>query len=185
MHLLIVGLGNIGSEYAHTRHNIGFDIIDYLAKQKQCVFSLERHAYYAYFSYKGNTFHLLKPTTYMNLSGKAVRYWMQQLKIEADKVLVILDDKDLPFGKIRIRAKGSDGTHNGLRSITELLGHSNYPRLRFGIGNNYPKGRQVDFVLGKWSQEEAPELPLLIDKSAEAALNFGTISLDRLMNLYN
>ena len=121
----------------------------------------------------------------MNLSGKSVRYWMQQLGIESDKVLVVLDDKDIPFGKIRIRAKGSDGTHNGLKSISELLGHTNYARLRFGIGGNYPKGRQVDFVLGHWTKDEAAELPLLIDKSAEAILNFGSLSIDRLMNLYN
>ena len=141
MQFLIVGLGNIGSEYEHTRHNIGFEVMDFLAKQQNVSWLLERHAHKTQFNHKGHTFHLLKPTTYMNLSGKAVRYWLQELKLKQDNLLVVLDDLALDLGKIRLRAKGSDGGHNGLKSITELLGNNAYPRLRFGIGNNFHSGK--------------------------------------------
>lgn len=182
---LIAGLGNIGSDYAHTRHNIGFDILDHLAKQQDACFDLDRHAYYCRFGHKGKTFHLIKPTTYMNLSGKAVRYWMQQLNISTPQVLVVLDDKDLPFGKLRLRAKGSDGSHNGLKSISEILQNNQYARLRFGIGSDFGRGKQVQFVLGKWSNDEAAELPNHVEKAAEAILNFGLMGIERTMNLCN
>ena len=182
---LIVGLGNIGSEYEHTRHNIGFDILDHLAQAHNCRFNLDRHAFYTSFSHKGKTFHLIKPTTYMNLSGKAARYWLQQLKLEASQMLVVLDDKDLPFGKLRLRAKGSDGSHNGLKSISELLQHNNYARLRFGIGNDFGRGKQVDFVLGKWNKDEAADLGNHIPKAAESIIHFGTMGIEKAMNLFN
>lgn len=185
MQFLIAGLGNVGAEYQHTRHNIGFDIVDLLADRFEANFDLDRHAFKTQFSFKGKVFHLIKPTTYMNLSGKAVRYWLQQLKIEPKQLLVVLDDKDLDFGKMRLRAKGSDGSHNGLASISETLSHTQYPRLRFGIGNNFAKGRQVDFVLGKWNDEENAELPALTEKASEAILSFATIGIERTMNLFN
>lgn len=182
---LIAGLGNIGSEYEHTRHNIGFDILDTLAQQHNCKFELDRHAYRSQFTHKGKTFHLIKPTTYMNLSGKALRYWMQQLKIEVAQLLVVLDDKDLPFGKLRLRTKGSDGSHNGLKSITETLTHKHYARLRFGIGSDFGRGKQVQFVLGKWTTDEYAELSTHIEKATDAIIHFGTIGIERTMNLFN
>lgn len=185
MKFLIVGLGNIGLEYAHTRHNIGFDIADALVAKHGKSFSAERYADYAMCTVKGKQFHIIKPTTYMNLSGKAVRYWMQELKLEPSQLFVLVDDLAIDFGKIRIRANGSDAGHNGLKNINELLQTQNYPRLRFGIGNNYPKGRQVDFVLGKWSEEEQTKLPDLIKHSVDAIEAFGQIGLERTMNFYN
>lgn len=185
MKFLIVGLGNIGSEYAHTRHNIGFDVVDALAHKHNGSFSTERHADYAQISYKGKQLHLIKPTTYMNLSGKAVRYWMQQLQIEAPQLMVVVDDLAIDFGKVRIRGNGSDAGHNGLKSINELLGSQQYPRLRFGIGNNFPKGRQVEYVLGHFTAAEQSALPPLIDHSVEAIEAFASIGLERTMNFYN
>lgn len=185
MKFLIVGLGNIGSEYANTRHNIGFDIADQLALDHKVSFEPSRYADYALISFKGKQLHVIKPNTYMNLSGKAVRYWMQELKIEASGIFILVDDLAIDFGKIRIRANGSDAGHNGLKSINELLQTQNYPRLRFGIGNDYPKGRQVDYVLGKWKQHEAEKIPELIDHSVKAIESFAQIGLERTMNFFN
>ena len=185
MKYLIVGLGNIGSEYDGTRHNIGFDIAEALAKEAGASFVLERLAHYALVKHKGKQLHIIKPTTFMNLSGNAVRYWLQKLDIPKENMLVILDDVALPFGKIRMRASGSAGGHNGLKNIDLILETNNYPRLRFGVGNDYPRGRQVDYVLGRWTEEQRIELPELIKKSCDAVIGFATIGLERAMNLYN
>ncbi len=185
MKFLIAGLGNIGAEYAHTRHNIGFDILDALAAKHNVSFSPNRYADYAMISFKGKQLHLIKPTTYMNLSGKAVRYWLQELKLTPKELLVLVDDLAIDFGKIRIRGNGSDAGHNGLKNIQELLQTQQYPRLRFGIGNNYHKGQQVDFVLGKWSNEENEKLTPLINHCVEAVEGFAAIGLERMMNFYN
>jgi PTH1 family peptidyl-tRNA hydrolase len=185
MKFLIAGLGNIGSEYAHTRHNIGFDVVDELVKKHGGSFTTERHADYAQVTVKGKQLHVIKPTTYMNLSGKAVRYWMQQLKIDVPQIMVVVDDLAIDFKKIRIRANGSDAGHNGLKNINECLMTQNYPRLRFGIGNNFPKGRQIDFVLGHFTAEEQSFLPELIDHSVNAIEAFAQLGLERTMNFYN
>jgi peptidyl-tRNA hydrolase, PTH1 family len=185
MKFLIVGLGNIGSEYESTRHNIGFEIVEALAKEAGASFVSERYAQYALVKYKGKQLHLIKPTTYMNLSGTAVRYWLQKLDIPKENMLVILDDVALPFGKIRMRSSGSDGGHNGLKNIDLTVETNNYPRLRFGIGNEYPRGHQVDYVLGKWTEDERKLLPEAIKRSCEAVYGFATIGLERAMNLYN
>lgn len=180
------GLGNIGSEYAHTRHNIGFDILDKLvATFEDASFKPDRYADKAEIKIKGRQIILIKPTTYMNLSGKAVKYWLHQTKIPIENSIVLLDDLSLEFGKIRIKKNGSDGGHNGLRSIQEELGHQNYPRLRFGIGNQFSKGAQVDYVLGKWNEEEQKILPARIDLSIEILKQFPFIGLDKVMNAYN
>ena len=184
MKYLIVGLGNIGAEYAATRHNIGFKVLDALAEASNTVFSSQRYGSVAELKHKGRTFILLKPSTYMNLSGKAVSYWMQAEKIPLENVFVIVDDIALPFGTIRIRAKGSDGGHNGLKNIAELLGTNAYARLRFGIGD-FPKGMQIDYVLGEWTKEEAAALPERTKVAAEAIKAFGTIGLERTMNQFN
>lgn len=185
MKFLLAGLGNIGAEYEMTRHNIGFEVLNYLAKEAGATFEVDRHVYISEIKHKGKSITLIKPTTYMNLSGKAVLYWKNQLKIEQSQILVITDDLALDFGKIRMKAKGSDGGHNGLKSINESLGNNEYPRLRFGIGANFSKGRQVDYVLGKWSIEENQKLPELIQKSADAALSFTSIGIERTMNFFN
>lgn len=185
MKYLIVGLGNIGAEYAATRHNIGFKVLDALAEASNTVFSSQRYGSVAELKHKGRTFILLKPSTYMNLSGKAVSYWMQVEKIPLENVFVIVDDIALPFGTIRIRAKGSDGGHNGLKNIAELLGTNAYARLRFGIGGDFPKGMQIDYVLGEWTKEEAAALPERTKVAAEAIKAFGTIGLERTMNQFN
>jgi len=185
MNYLIAGLGNIGEEYDETRHNIGFEIVDKLAKDFEVDWELERHAYKTYFRYKGRGFHLIKPTTFMNLSGKAVRYWLRDLKIKQENLLVIMDDLDLPFGKIRLRQKGKPGGHNGLKDIDAALGNQQYSRLRFGIGDNFPKGKQVEFVLGKWSDKEYGELGPFVKKASEAAIGFVTIGAKRAMEQYN
>ena len=185
MKYLIVGLGNIGAEYAATRHNIGFKVLDALAEASNTVFSSQRYGSVAELKHKGRTFILLKPSTYMNLSGKAVSYWMQTEKIPLENVFVIVDDIALPFGTIRIRAKGSDGGHNGLKNIAELLGTNAYARLRFGIGGDFPKGMQIDYVLGEWTKEEAAALPERTKVAAEAIKAFGTIGLERTMNQFN
>ncbi|MDX2002760.1 MAG: aminoacyl-tRNA hydrolase [Chitinophagales bacterium] len=185
MKYLIVGLGNIGDQYAHTRHNIGFDVLDTLIKRDGNQFFMDRLAEIAEYKYKGKSFHLIKPTTFMNLSGRAVRYWMQQLKIEIKDTLIITDDIALPLGKLRLRPKGSDGGHNGLKNINELLETQEYPRLRFGVGNNFGKGQQVQFVLGKWKPEEMPLVEKGIDDAIEIIHAFGTIGLERAMNLFN
>jgi PTH1 family peptidyl-tRNA hydrolase len=185
MKYLIVGLGNIGDEYAHTRHNIGFDVADALAEKYKESFKPDRYADIAEFSLRGRHVTIIKPNTYMNLSGKAVRYWMQTQKIPVENIFVIVDDLAIAFNKIRIRGNGSDAGHNGLKSIQELLLTQNYPRLRFGIGNNYPKGRQIDFVLGKWSNEELVEIPVLIKHSVQAVESFITRGLANTMNDFN
>jgi peptidyl-tRNA hydrolase, PTH1 family len=182
---LIVGLGNIGNEYAHTRHNIGFDVVMAFVAKHGGQLATDRLAYKAEVRWKGRTFVCICPTTYMNLSGKAVKYWMDKEKIDLKNILVILDDLALPLSKLRVRPGGSDAGHNGLKSIQELLGTTEYPKLRFGIGNNFPKGRQVDFVLGKWTGEEEPLVRLKIDKSIEVIEQFSTIGIEATMNSIN
>src|ERR1700743_448795 len=175
MKYLVVGLGNIGPEYADTRHNIGFMVLDELAKQESAKFYNMRLAYYAEVSHKARTLFLIKPTTYMNLSGKAVAYWMQQLKVPAENVLVLVDDIALPFGTLRLKPKGSAAGHNGLRHIEATLGHNNYPRLRFGVSDDFPKGQQVNYVLDGFDDDEKPALPALIDRCIEMIKSFVTI----------
>lgn len=185
MKYLIAGLGNIGAEYELTRHNIGFLILDRLADQQGLTFDHDRHAFIAELKHKGRNIHLIKPTTYMNLSGKAVNYWMTQLKIPKDNLLVITDDIALPYGKIRLKGKGSAGGHNGLKNIEELIGGQDYPRLRFGVGDDYGKGQQVQYVLSPFNQQEIDELVLNMDRAIDALLSFCTIGLPRTMNEYN
>lgn len=185
MKFLIVGLGNIGEKYHHTRHNIGFDVVDALASVHETTFSLERLAYKAEIRHKGKSIHLIKPTTYMNLSGQAVRYWMNQLKIEIPNVLVVVDDLALPFGTLRLRGKGSHAGHNGLKDIEAQLQTNQYARLRFGIGDNFPKGRQIEYVLGKWTADEMINLTDYIENSKNIILSFCTMGLDQTMSLYN
>ena len=185
MKFLIVGLGNIGNEYAHTRHNIGFDVVNAFVHKHGGQFTTDRLAYMATVRWKGRGFVCICPTTYMNLSGKAVRYWFDKEKIAIENLLVILDDVALPLDKLRLRPGGSDGGHNGLKSIQEALGTVDYPRLRFGIGNNYPKGMQSDFVLGKWTKEEEPLVKQKIDKSVEVIENLATQGISFAMNQVN
>lgn len=185
MKYLIAGLGNIGPEYKNTRHNIGFQILDALAGASNIFFNDKRYGFVSEYKFKGRTFILLKPTTYMNLSGRAVNYWMQKEKIPLDKTLVLVDDIALPFGTVRLKAKGSPGGHNGLKSISEVLGTNNYPRLRFGIGDDFYQGFQVDYVLSDWTREEEKELPEKIDNCIEIIKSFGTIGVERTMNFYN
>lgn len=182
---LIVGLGNIGSEYDETRHNIGFEVLDYLAKENDLKFKSDRLADVAEMKYKGKTLVLVKPTTYMNLSGKAVNYWLQAEKIPVENCLVIVDELALPFGKIRLGPKGSDGGHNGLKNIQEVLQTTNYPRLRFGIGSEFNKGNQVNYVLGKWNDEERKTLQERVKIAADAIKAFAFIGLSRCMNEFN
>lgn len=185
MKYLIVGLGNIGPEYADTRHNIGFMILDELAKQEKLKFYNMRLAYYTELSYKGRTLHLIKPTTYMNLSGKAVAHWMRELKIPVENVLIVVDEIALPLGTLRLKPKGSAAGHNGLKNIELTLGHANYARLRFGVGDNYPKGRQVDYVLSGFDPDEQPELPALIDRSIDMIKSFAAIGTELTMTKFN
>lgn len=185
MKYLITGLGNIGYEYDNTRHNIGFEVVDLLCKSLEGSWRQDTHGDLAEVKHKGRTLVLLKPNTYMNLSGKAVRYWLQKEKILIENQMVICDDLNLPFGKIRIRPNGSDGGHNGLKSIQELLATNAYPRMRMGIGNTFSKGKQVNYVLGKWTEDELAELALFNERAAEAVKTFVTIGLDRAMNLFN
>lgn len=185
MKYLIIGLGNIGDEYANTRHNIGFKVLDALVKASNTLFRSDRLADVAEIKEKGRTLVLIKPTTYMNLSGKAVNYWMQKEKIGIENVFVIVDDLAIPFGSIRIRKKGSDGGHNGLKNINETLKSSEYARLRFGVGSNFPKGAQIDYVLSEWNKEENEKLPEFIEKATKAIKEFPLIGIDRVMNTYN
>ena len=185
MNFLIAGLGNVGAEYAHTRHNIGFDVLDQVAQDQKITFNPNRYADYASFSSKGRHFHLIKPTTYMNLSGKAVRYWLQGLKLEPDRLLVIVDDVALPLGKLRLRPNGSDGGHNGLKDINDILGTSDYARLRFGIGSDFPRGQQIDYVLSAWSDQQWDVVQPKLKMAGEIIVNFGLIGIDRTMNQYN
>jgi PTH1 family peptidyl-tRNA hydrolase len=182
---LIVGLGNIGEKYANTRHNIGFQVIDHLAKAENPAFSTKRFADIAQIKYKGRILILCKPTTYMNLSGKAVNYWLQNENIPIENLLIVVDDLAIPFGAIRIKKKGSDAGHNGLIDIIQTLGHNEFNRMRFGIGNEFSKGNQVDYVLGKWTTEEIKALPERLDKMCEAIKSFVTIGIDRTMNYFN
>lgn len=185
MKYLVAGLGNIGPEYKNTRHNIGFQILDALAGASNIHFEDKRYGFVAEYKFKARTFVLLKPTTFMNLSGRAVSYWLKKEDIPIENLLVLVDDLALPFGTIRLRAKGSDGGHNGLRNINEILGRNDYARLRFGIGDNFHKGFQVDYVLSDWSGEETKELPGKIDACIEIIQSFGTIGIERTMNFYN
>lgn len=185
MNYLVVGLGNIGFEYVDTRHNIGFSVLDAWAQASNISFSTKRYGDVAEVRFKGHTFILLKPSTYMNLSGKAVNYWMQQSKIPVERVLVIVDDMALPIGQLRLRKKGSDGGHNGLANIAQMIGTESYSRLRIGIGSHIGFGSQVDFVLGKWTAEEKAELEPAIKKAIDVIKAFGTIGVDRAMNQYN
>ncbi len=185
MKYLIVGLGNIGSEYAHTRHNIGFDILDALAGASNISFKDKRYGFVAEYKYKARTYWLLKPSTYVNLSGNAVRYWLNKLKLTTENLLVVVDDIALPFGTLRLRAKGGDAGHNGLAHINAILGSSAYARLRFGIGNDFHPGQQVDYVLGSWEGEEAKSLPGRLEMAGEIIKSFGVIGLQRTMNEYN
>lgn len=182
---LIVGLGNIGAEYDQTRHNIGFDIADALVKKLNGQFRSDRLADVAEVKVKGRTLVVIKPTTYMNLSGKAVKYWRDKEQIPVENILVLVDDLALPLERLRIRGGGSDGGHNGLRSIQELLGTTEYPKLRFGIGSNYPRGRQADFVLGKWKDDEWPLVLQKVTKSVEIIEHFVLAGLASAMNHYN
>ena len=185
MKYLIAGLGNIGSEYAETRHNIGFEVLDALAAASNAVFRTERYGDVAEMRFKGRTFLLLKPSTYMNNSGNAVRYWLRKEKVEPAELLVVLDDLALPLGTIRMRAKGNDGGHNGLKSIDACIGTNAYPRLRCGIGHDFRQGQQVDYVLGEWLPEEKETLRSVIGMASEAVLSFGTQGVERTMNLFN
>lgn len=185
MKYLIAGLGNMGAEYDDTRHNVGFEVIDLLAKEYDVTFKHEHLGDVTEFRFKSRTFVLLKPSTFMNLSGKAVRYWLQKKKINKENLLVIVDDMNLPFGSQRLRGKGNPGGHNGLKDIDNMLSGNNYARLRIGIGNDFSKGRQVDFVLGKWSSEESDQLPAILKEASEIVKGFGTIGLSRTMNQYN
>ena len=185
MKYLIAGLGNIGPEYELTRHNIGFLILDQLAEKNNVKFDSGRLALTAELKHKGRSIHLIKPTTYMNLSGKAVNYWLKELKVPIENLLVITDDVALPFGKLRMRAKGSSGGHNGLGNIQEVLGTDVYARLRCGVGSDFAKGRQADYVLGKFSKEEFKEMPFMLDKAVEGVLSYCAIGLERTMNSVN
>lgn len=182
---LIAGLGNIGVEYQNTRHNIGFEVLDAYAKASNIFFAPGRYADIATHTLKGRKITLIKPTTYMNLSGKALRYWMEQADVPLDNVLVVVDELALPLGALRIKLKGSDGGHNGLKNIQALLNTPNYPRLRFGIGNDFPKGQQVHFVLGEWLETEQQILQPAIQKAVEAIQSFVLAGPQITMNLFN
>jgi len=182
---LIVGLGNIGSEYVNTRHNIGFKAVDFMAKEAEASFETVKLGALTEIKVKGRTLFLLKPNTYMNLSGKAVQYWMEKEKIAKENVLIITDDLNLPFGTIRIKPKGSDGGHNGLKNIQAVLNSSEYPRLRFGISDQFKKGQQVDYVLGDWSDEETKLLSERLEVVSKAVKEFVLAGLNNAMNNYN
>lgn len=185
MNYLVIGLGNIGYEYVNTRHNIGFMILDAWSQASNIIFKTERYGDVAQFKFKGRTFNLLKPSTYMNLSGKAVNYWMSKLNIPAENIIVIVDDLALPLGSFRMRKKGSAGGHNGLANINECIGTEGYTRIRIGIGAEFGQGAQVNYVLGKFSAEDLETLKPTIEKTIEAVKAFGTIGVDRAMNQYN
>ncbi|TGV01767.1 aminoacyl-tRNA hydrolase [Flavivirga rizhaonensis] len=182
---LIVGLGNIGEKYANTRHNIGFKILDYFAKKEALTFETQKLGDITTYKLKGRTFIFLKPNTYMNLSGKAILYWLTKEKIPLENVLVITDDLNLPFGSIRLKAKGSDGGHNGLKDIQEKLNTTKYNRYRFGISDAFSKGRQIDYVLGEWNQEELDKLKERLDKSVELIKSFVLAGMNITMNTFN
>jgi PTH1 family peptidyl-tRNA hydrolase len=185
MKFLIAGLGNIGAEYDATRHNIGFEAADLFVLKNSGSYTLGRHAHVSEIKWKGKIFIVIKPTTYMNLSGKAIKYWLDKEKIPLENLLVIVDDLALPLGTLRLRASGSDAGHNGLKSIQAELMTDKYPRLRFGIGSDFPKGRQVDFVLGKWKPSEVPLVKDALTKSVEAIECFATQGIGKAMTLFN
>ena len=182
---LVVGLGNIGAEYANTRHNMGFMVLDAWAKASNIVFRSDRYGSIAETSFKGRRFILLKPSTYMNLSGKAVRYWMNALKLPLENIIVISDDLNIPFGTLRMRKNGSAGGHNGLTNITEMLGSQDYARIRVGIGNDFSRGGQIDFVLGELSEEQHKEMPGICERVIDGIKAFATVGPDRAMNIVN
>jgi PTH1 family peptidyl-tRNA hydrolase len=182
---LVAGLGNVGDEYLNTRHNIGFTILDALAGEAGIKFADRRYGFVAEYHYKARTFILLKPSTYVNLSGKAIRYWLQKESVELTSLLVLVDDLSLPFGTIRLRAKGSHGGHNGLANVIEALGRHDFARLRFGIGGDYPYGMQVEYVLGRWSDEEYQLLSEKIKTCHEIIRGFGTLGIEKTMNAFN
>ncbi len=185
MKYLIVGLGNIGAEYRNTRHNIGFRVLDALAEKAAVSFATDRYGAVSELRHRGHIVTLLKPSTYMNLSGKAVRYWLETTKTPIENLLVIVDDIALPFGTLRMRMKGSDGGHNGLKNINELLGTDAYSRIRFGIGGDFPRGFQVDYVLGEWTSDEEQLMPEKLKTFVEAILSFVSVGAQRTMNTYN
>ncbi len=185
MNYLLVGLGNIGPEYLFTRHNIGFMALDYVAKTNDLKFTTERYGNICQYKLKGNAIHLLKPNTFMNLSGKSVNYWCQQLNIEKENLLVLVDDIALPFETLRLKPKGSAGGHNGLKSIESTLNTADYGRLRMGIGNDFPKGRQADYVLSKFSDTEFKGLPDVLDRTMVIMENFCLEGIGKTMNKYN
>ncbi|WP_278034332.1 aminoacyl-tRNA hydrolase [Flavobacterium nitratireducens] len=182
---LIVGLGNIGAEYVNTRHNIGFKVLDHLAKKENLDFQTVKLGSLAEYKFKGRSFFLLKPNTYMNLSGKAVQYWMEKENIPLENVFVITDDLNLPFGTIRIKPKGSDGGHNGLKNINLVLNTNQYTRFRFGISDEFKKGKQVDYVLGEWNSAENEALPERLEIASEVIKSFGTAGLENTMTTFN
>lgn len=185
MKYLIAGLGNIGAGYELTRHNAGFLVLDQLADRHKATFSSARLADKADFKWKGRSIHLIKPSTYMNLSGKAISYWMQHLNVARENLLVVVDDVALPFGTLRMRTKGSSAGHNGLKNIEEILGDQAYARLRFGVGSDYGKGRQIDYVLGNFTQEELDAILPVITKACDMIVSFCTIGAEKTMSLYN
>ena len=184
-HFLVAGLGNIGAEYSNTRHNMGFMVLDAWAKASNTVFQSGRYGSTAEVSFKGRKFTLLKPSTYMNLSGKAVRYWMNELKLPMENLIVVSDDLNIPFGTLRMRKNGSAGGHNGLTNITEMLGTQDYARIRVGIGNNFNRGGQVDYVLGELDEDEMKQMPEICDRVISGIKAFATVGPDRAMNVVN
>jgi PTH1 family peptidyl-tRNA hydrolase len=185
MSYLIVGLGNIGIEYADTRHNVGFTVLDALARASNISFTTMRYGALTEYRFKGRTFMLLKPSTYMNLSGKAVNYWLKAENIPLENLLVIVDDLALPYGTLRLRKQGSDGGHNGLKDINLALGTQNYARLRIGIGSNFAKGDQIDYVLSGWEDDELKQMPEICEKAADIIRAFGLSGVDFAMNNFN
>ncbi len=185
MKYLVAGLGNPGIKYENTRHNIGFDVLDAIARQCEVSFVEDRHGLIAHARYKGRVLILLKPTTFMNLSGKAVNYWLQKESVKVENLMVVTDDISLLFGKLRMKPKGSDGGHNGLKDIQATLGRQDYPRLRFGVGNDFPKGRQSEYVLGQWTLEQQVDLPGHIDRAKQGVLDFTTVGISLAMNSTN
>jgi len=182
---LIAGLGNIGAEYAHTRHNIGFDVLDYFVAKHGGSFHTDRLADVAQLRFRGRSLICIKPSTYMNLSGRALKYWMDKENIPLSNILVIVDELAIPLSKLRLKSKGGNAGHNGLKSLEEILGTTEYPRLRFGIGNGFPKGAQVDYVLGRWSEEEKPVVRRKIEKCSEAIESYVVAGLELTMNTLN
>ena len=185
MNFLIVGLGNIGAKYESTRHNIGFKALDFVADQSSVFFTEEKYGEISSFKYKGKKIFLLKPNTFMNLSGSAVRYWLTKLKIDVKNLLVVTDDLNLEVGNLRMKKNGSDGGHNGLKDIQQTLSSNQYPRLRIGVGNNFPKGKQIDYVLGEWTEEEHSILDQKMEIIKDMVLSFCFAGIDNTMNKYN